>query len=64
MSIAMAEGGAYISALIGLAIGVLLPLTAVKGLESFLEKLPEWLVQFTVGAVMMIAAALIILIHI
>lgn len=60
MSIGVAAGGAYTSAILGMAIGILAPLAAMKAVQPLLEKLPEWLVQITVGIVMMVAAALII----
>lgn len=64
MSIAVAAGGAYFSAILGMMIGLLIPLIAVKKLEPLIEKVPEWAVQIAVGAVMMAAACAIIILRI
>jgi uncharacterized membrane protein len=63
MSIGAASGGAYVSAVIGMLIGLLIPLIAIKGIEPFIEKLPEWAIQLTIGSVMMVVAVAIALFH-
>ncbi len=63
-SIAMAigaAGGSYISAVLGMTIGILIPLFLIRSLKPFVEKLPEWAVQVTVGIIMMAVASLIII---
>lgn len=64
MSVAVAAGGAYISAILGMLIGLCIPLIAVKRLEPVIEKIPEWMVQLAVGSVMMLAALFILIYHI
>lgn len=64
MSVAVAAGGAYISAILGMLIGLCIPLIAVKKLEPVIEDIPEWAVQLAVGSVMMVAALLIVFYHI
>ncbi len=64
MSIAVAAGGAYASAIIGMLLGLIIPLIAVKSLESIIEKIPEWMVQIAIGTVMIIAGLLILAYHV
>ncbi len=63
ISIGAAAGGAYLSAILGMLIGIAIPIVATKRLEPIIERLPEWLVQMALGAVMMGAAALILIYH-
>jgi uncharacterized membrane protein len=63
ISIGAAAGGAYLFAVLGTIIGLILPLIAIKGLEPLIEKLPEWMIQLTLGAVMMVVAVLIVAYH-
>ena len=63
-SIAMAigtAGGSYISAILGMAIGIAIPLIAIHGLKPFIEHTPEWMVRIAAGAIMMAVALLILL---
>ncbi len=63
MSIAVAAGGAYGSAILGMLIGISVPLAAIKVLRPFIEKLPEWLILILVGSLMMVVASLILILH-
>ncbi len=61
MSIGVAAGGAYASAILGMLLCLLIPLIALKMLEPMIEKIPEWIVQLAILSVMIVAALLIII---
>lgn len=61
MAIAVAAGGAYGSAVLGMVIGLLVPLAAIRVLKPLIEKLPEWVVLILVGGLMMVVATFILL---
>ncbi len=63
MSIAVAAGGAYGSAILGMLVGIFVPLASIRVLKPFIEKLPEWLILILVGGLMMFVASLILLFH-
>lgn len=63
MSIAIAAGGAYFSGILGMLIGLSIPIVSIKMLKPLIEKLPEWAIQIAVGSLMMAVAVLIILYH-
>ncbi|MDE1860901.1 MAG: hypothetical protein KGH72_04270 [Candidatus Micrarchaeota archaeon] len=63
ISVGAAAGGAYSSAILGMLIGVAIPLIAIKQLEPEIERLPEWLIQMSIGTVMMAVAVLILAYH-
>ncbi len=63
MSIAVASGGAYGSVILGMFIGLFVPLIAIKGLKSFIEKIPEWIILVLVGLIMMGVSSLILVYH-
>lgn len=63
MSIGAAAGGSYTFAVLGLAIGIFIPLAAISRIKPYMEKMPEWALQATVGAIMMVVATLIIFYH-
>lgn len=60
MSIGAAAGGAYSSVITGMAVGLAVPLVALRALQPLIERIPEWVVQMAVGAVMMAVAVLVI----
>jgi uncharacterized membrane protein len=63
MSIGAATGGSYVYAVLGLAIGVFVPLVTIRLIRPLIEKVPEWALQMAVGAIMMAVASLIIIFH-
>ena len=63
MSIGAASGGAYVSAILGMLIGIAIPLVVINKLEPFIDKLPEWLIQITLGSIMMLVAVAILIFH-
>lgn len=63
MSIGAAAGDSYTYAILGLAIGIFLPLAAISRIKPYIEKIPEWALQAAVGAIMMVVASLIIFLH-
>lgn len=56
-----AAAGAFAPAVLGLIIGVAIPLAAIRALKPLIEKVPEWALQTAVGAIMMLVAAMIML---
>lgn len=60
MSAAFAVGKSYIPLIAAMLIGLAIPLFAMKRLQPYLERMPEWAVQLAVGLVMMVAALLIV----
>lgn len=54
----------YLSAIAGLMIGIAVPLAAIKLFKRVIERVPEWMLQTAVGAMMIIVASAIIFLHI
>lgn len=54
----------YLSAVLGLAAGIAIPLIMIRLLKPLTERVPEWLLQSAVGVVMILVASAIILLHV
>lgn len=51
--------GAFLPAILGLMIGVAVPLATIRALKPLIERIPEWALQVSVGGIMMSVAVMI-----